>query len=106
MKFLLLFLSILVSNLSFCNNIENQQKQLSYSLHELLEGGLYDSVAYKSFNYFVEKNQHIQIYKDGIVYDHLWIDLPSTKGYMYRKIKPIYNEEELLIFYYGALAFN
>lgn len=106
MRFLLLFLSILVFNLSFCNNIKNQQKQLSYSLHELLEGGLYDSVAYKSFNYFVDKNQHIKIYKDGIVYDHLWNDLPSTKGYMYRKIKPIYNEEELLIFYYGALAFN
>lgn len=106
MKILILFLGMFVSSLGFCNNMQNQQKTLSYSLYELFEGGLYDSVAYKSFNYFVEKNQHIKIYKDGIVYDHLWDDLPSTKGYRYQKIKPIYNEEELLVFYYGALAFN
>ena len=89
MKILILFLGMFVSSLGFCNNMQNQQKTLSYSLYELFEGGLYDSVAYKSFNYFIEKNQHIKIYKDGIVYDHLWDDLPSTKGYRYQKIKPI-----------------
>lgn len=106
MKFLMLFLSTFISSLSFCANILDQPKSLSDSIHELLEGSLYDSVAYKSFNYFVDKNQHIKIYKNGVVYDHLWNDLPSTKGYRYQEIKPIYNEEELLVFYYGALAFN